>query len=41
MAKKFRPDPVYIKALQVALSSGEELMYNKWDGAHVETGYRA
>jgi len=41
MAKNFRPDPVYIKSLQVALSSGEELMYTQWDGAHVETGYRA
>ena len=41
MAKNFRPDPVYIKSLQVALSSGEELMYTKWDGAHVETGLRA
>jgi acetyl-CoA C-acetyltransferase len=41
MAKSFRPDPVYIKSLQIALSSGEELMYTKWDGAHVETGYRA
>jgi acetyl-CoA C-acetyltransferase len=41
MAKKFRPDPIYVKALQIALSSGEELMYTKWDGAHVESGYRA
>jgi len=41
MAKKFRPDPIYVKALQIALSSGEELMYTKWDGAHVETGLRA
>ena len=41
MARNFRPDPVYIKSLQVALSSGEELMYTKWDGAHVETGCRA
>jgi acetyl-CoA C-acetyltransferase len=40
MAKKFRPDPIRVKALQVALSSGEELMYTKWDGAHVETTYR-
>jgi acetyl-CoA C-acetyltransferase len=40
MAKKFRPDPIHVKALQVALSSGEELMYTKWDGAHVETTYR-
>jgi acetyl-CoA C-acetyltransferase len=41
MAKKFRPDPVYIKAIQVAVSSGEELMYTDWDGAHVEAGLRA
>jgi len=41
IAKKLRPDPVYIKSLQIALSSGEELMYTKWDGAHVETGLRA
>jgi len=41
MAKKFRPDPIHVKALQVALSSGEELMYTKWDGAHVETTCRA
>ena len=40
MAKKFRPDPIHVKALQIALSSGEELMYTKWDGAHVETTYR-
>ena len=41
MASKFRPDPVYIKAIQIAASSGEELMYTEWDGAHVETTYRA
>ena len=41
MAEKFRPDPVYIKALQIALSSGEEMMYTNWDGAHVETTTRA
>ena len=41
MAKNFRPDPVYVKALQIALSSGEELMYNDWDYAHVETTCRA
>ncbi len=41
MAKKFRPDPVYIKSLQIAISSGEELMYTDWDGAHVETATRA
>ncbi|MBL7209454.1 MAG: acetyl-CoA acetyltransferase [Dehalococcoidia bacterium] len=41
MAEKFRPDPVYIKALQIAVSSGEEMMYTNWDGAHVETTTRA
>ena len=38
MAKNFRPDPVYIKALQIGISSGEELMYNEWDGTYVKTG---
>ncbi|MBI4295437.1 MAG: acetyl-CoA acetyltransferase [Chloroflexi bacterium] len=41
MARRFRPDPVYIKALQIAASSGEELMYSSWDSAHVEATYRA
>jgi acetyl-CoA C-acetyltransferase len=41
MAKKFRPDPVYIKALQIAVSSGEEILCNTWDGAHSEPSYRA
>lgn len=41
LAKKFRPDPVRIKALQIAASSGEEIGYTKWDGVHVESGYRA
>jgi len=41
MASKFRSDPVYVKALQIAVSSGEEMMYSGWDGAHVETTTRA
>ena len=41
IAEKFRPDPVYVKALQVAVSSGEEWMYTNWDGTHVETTTRA
>ncbi len=41
MARNFRSDPVYIKALQIAESSGEEMMYTEWDYAHVETTYRA
>jgi acetyl-CoA C-acetyltransferase len=36
MAKSFRPDPVYIKALQIAASSGEEVMYTDYDYTHVE-----
>jgi len=41
IAKKLRADAIYVKALQVAASPGEELNYTKWDGAHVETTVRA
>jgi len=41
MAKKFRPDPVYVKALQIGASSGEEIIYTNWDGSHFETTTRA
>ena len=41
MAKHFRPDPIYVKAAQIAASSGEELLYTDYDYAHVETTYRA
>jgi acetyl-CoA C-acetyltransferase len=41
MAKKFRDDPVYIKSLQIAISSGEELAYTDYDYAHVESTLRA
>jgi acetyl-CoA C-acetyltransferase len=37
LAKQFRPDPVYVKALQIAASSGEEMCYTDWDYAHVES----
>ena len=40
-AKKFRSDPVYIKALQISVSSREELMYTDYDFAHIEPTYRA
>jgi acetyl-CoA C-acetyltransferase len=40
MARNFREDPVYVKALQVGISSGEKLRYNNWDSAHVETTFR-
>ncbi|NOZ85181.1 MAG: acetyl-CoA acetyltransferase [Deltaproteobacteria bacterium] len=41
VAKKIRPDPIWVKALQISATSGEELTFSKWDGAHVETTYRA
>lgn len=41
MAKKFRPDPIYVKALQIAGSSGEEEMFNEYDYTHVESTARA
>jgi acetyl-CoA C-acetyltransferase len=41
MAKNFRPDPVYIKGLQIATDSGESLLHNSYDYTHVETTYRA
>jgi acetyl-CoA C-acetyltransferase len=39
IAKKIKPnDPlVKVKALQISVSSGEEAMYDKWDGAGVLT----
>lgn len=40
MAKNFRPDPVFVKAMQIAISSGEEIMYNSWDGTYVESAKR-
>ena len=41
MAKGFRKDPVLVKALQIGISSGEELAYTQWDGTYVETTARA
>ncbi|RLI76997.1 acetyl-CoA acetyltransferase [Archaeoglobales archaeon] len=39
-AKEYREDPIYIKAMQISTSSGEELIY-RWDGVHIETTLRA
>jgi len=36
-----KQDPVLVKALAISVSSGEESMFNNWDGAHLETTYRA
>ena len=41
MAESYRSDPVYVKALQIAVSSGEELVYTDWDYTHMETTTRA
>jgi len=41
IARSLRPDPVYIKAMQVAAESGESLMYTGYDYTHVETTHRA
>jgi acetyl-CoA C-acetyltransferase len=39
-AKDFRPDPLYVKSLQIAVSSEQEYRFQEWDGTHVETTYR-
>ena len=36
-----KEDPVLVKALAICVSSGEEAMFSSWDGAHLETTYRA
>ncbi len=41
IARSLKKDPVMVKALQISVTSGEELLYTNWDGAHVETTYRA
>jgi acetyl-CoA C-acetyltransferase len=41
VARKLRPDPVFVKSLQIAASSGEEMACTEWDYAHVETTVRA
>ena len=41
IAKTLRPDPVYVKAIQIAVTSGEEHTFTNCDGAHVESTYRA
>ena len=35
IAQSIRQDPIWIKSLQVAVSSGEEVFFNKWDGTHI------
>jgi acetyl-CoA C-acetyltransferase len=40
MAKKFRPDPVYIKSMQICQGPREGWVSQKFDFAHVEETYR-
>ena len=39
-AKKFRPDPVYVKSLQMCVGPAEGQMNTKYDYTHVEETYR-
>lgn len=39
-AKEFRPDPLYVKSLQIAVSPEEEYRFQEWDGTHVESTQR-
>ena len=41
IARKLRPDPVSVKAVQIAVSAMGELTHQDWDGTHVETTCRA
>lgn len=41
IAKSFRPDPVYVKALQISVDSGESIMHTGYDYTHVEPTYQA
>jgi len=37
IARSIRKDPVFVKALQVAATSGEELYTTRWDGTYLKT----
>jgi len=37
MAKDFRADPIYIKALQMSLTPGTGLMHQSWDCTHIHS----
>ncbi len=36
-AKEFRPDPIYIKALQISLTPATGIGHQSWDGIHLES----
>ncbi len=37
MAKEFRADPIYVKALQMSLTPATGLMHQSWDGIHIQS----
>jgi acetyl-CoA C-acetyltransferase len=41
LAKNFRPDPIYLKGLQIAVGPSEGYMSQKYDWVHVEETLRA
>jgi acetyl-CoA C-acetyltransferase len=41
MAKSFRPNPVYVKALQISVDSGASMLHTDYDYTHVEPTYQA
>ena len=40
LAKNYRPDPIYVKSLQISASSGQEMLYDD-DWTHVESTLHA
>jgi len=36
-AKEFRPDPIYVKGLQISLTPGTGIGHQSWDGIHFES----
>lgn len=36
MAKSFRADPIYVKAIQLSMTPGTGTMHQSWDGTHLE-----
>ncbi|MBI4773197.1 MAG: acetyl-CoA acetyltransferase [Deltaproteobacteria bacterium] len=37
MAKDFRPDPIYVKALQLSLTPATGILHQSWNGVHLES----
>lgn len=37
LAKKFRPDPIYVKGLQLSLTPATGIGHQSWDGIHFES----